>query len=295
MKIKRLICLLCALVLALTAVGCGSPNQADTDAVMAALEKFASCKSFTIVQTTECLETMRADGEEMVFNSRNELLLSLVTEPELQLMTVTSTTVEGEGDVFEQSKLSYIVPENGGYAEYSTDGNEWYKYSAEDSSALSGINASSITATFFADRLSYRKAGEEKLDSGKALRYEGILSGDDLIGMLGSYGYLNNVAAMSANQQTKIMENIQKDLKGVTVSVWLDEATGYPVRFEINMGKILKDLEESISKSLGNKASDSQYTISDCIISMTVSDFDAVEKIDLPAAAAAAKPYEVTE
>ena len=293
MKTKRIIAAVCALLLMLTAVGCGkSANSADTEAVMAALDKFSACKSFTIVQVTECRETITIDKQAQVYDSRNELLLSLQTEPELQIMRSTTVSAESEGDLFEKSSISYIIPENGGYSEYIFDGYEWLKISAEDGSDLEGINAASITATFFADQLSYYKAGEEQLDGGMAARDNGTLDGDALINMLGGFGYLNSVASMSENQQAKVMENLLKDLKGVTVSVWVDKATGYPVRFETDMGDVLKDIEKSISKSLGNKSMNSQYTISGCTISMVAKDFDAVGEIVLPADAASAKPYD---
>jgi len=295
MKKKRLISLICAALLAITAVGCSSSNPADTEAVMTALDKFGNCKSFTVIQTTECREIIRMDNEEQVYNSLNELELSLITEPALQMTSVSTTKVENEGDIFEQSSISYIVPYNGGYTEYIYNGAEWYKLSTEDGSALAGIGADSIVATFFADRLSYRKVGTESLDNGKAVRYEGKLGGDDLISMLGGFGYLNSVAAMSANQQAKIMENLLKDLNDVPVSVWVDEASGYPVRFQAGMSDILKDVDKSINKSLGNKASDSEYYITDCVISMTVKDINSVSEVVIPPEAASAKPYETAE
>ena len=293
---KRLLSLIFALLLVFSAAACGSsPTPEDTDAVMAALEKFSACKSFTMVQVTECLESIDFEGEKLSYNSHNETELSLIVEPALQLMSVNTTRVEGEGEYYEQFTASYVVPEGSIYTEYFTDGTVWYKSSSEDDSLLASINADAIADTFYADKLSYRKAGSEQLESGKAVRYDGKLAGEDLLTMLVSYGYLNNVTSMSENQQKKIADNLLKDLKGLTVSVWVDEVSGYPVRFEIDMSDILKDVEDSISKTLGDKASDSQYSITDCTISMTVKDFDAVGEIILPPEAASASIYEATE
>lgn len=97
---------------------------------------------------------------------------------------------------------------------------------------------------------------------------------------------------MSENQQAKIRDNLLKDLSGVNVKVWVAEENGYPVRFEISLSQILGELSDSIAKSLGNKSSVQQVTTGKCLLSMSLSDFNAVEKITLPPETANAQPYE---
>lgn len=97
---------------------------------------------------------------------------------------------------------------------------------------------------------------------------------------------------MSENQQAKIRDNLLKDLSGVNVKVWVDEENGYPVRFEISLSQILGELSDSIAKSLGNKSSVQQVTTGKYLLSMSLSDFNAVEEITLPPETANAQPYE---
>ncbi len=293
MKFTKVAAFFMAAMFMFGAAGCSSPagNAADTEAVMTAMDKFSACKSFTVVQTTEREETVTIEKETQEYVGATVVETGIIISPVPQMYSSTTASLGYDGEVLEQSIISYLIPENGGYTEYYSDGTEWFKYSVADSHALDGLGTGAVTSTFTADKLSYSKAGEETLESGKAIRYEGTLGGEDLVAMLESYGHLGSIAEMSENMQAQIKANLVKDLDDVTVSVWVDEASGYPVRFAVDLTDILKDFEKSVAKSLGNKVQ-SDWVITKYAISMTVKDFDAVEEFKLPAEALSAKPYE---
>ena len=294
MKIKRIFCAVCALMLMLSATGCSSMpqgNQADTDAVNAAVEKFRACESFTVAQHINWQESVNVDNDKQLYNAVNEMEISFISGEQPQMISYAMTKVENGGSTVEQSSISYIVPENGGYAEYVTDGNEWVKVTAEDSGFLTEISAASFVNAFFTEFISFAKVGEEELVSGKAVRYDGALSGEALVAMLDANGQLGDLASMSEKSQATIRENLIKDLGYLTISVWVDEASGYPVRFETKLTDILDDLNKSISKSLGNKVNN-EWAITEYVLSMSASDFNALTEIVLPAEAANAVPYE---
>lgn len=294
MNVKKILAGAFAAMFMLTASACGrsipSGNQADTDAVLAAVEKFRTCESFTVVQHIDWTESVTLDGDTQLYNASNEMAISFIGGEQPRMISSTVTRVENGGDIAEQSSLSYVIPEDGGYAEYATDGSQWLKAVSNDASALSGISAASFANAFFTDFISFAKVGEVELDSGKTVRYSGELSGEPLVAMLEANGQLGDLASMSENQRAKIMENLINDLGYMTVSVWIDEA-GYPVRFEVSLTEILDDLNESISKSLGNKTN-SEWAITDYVLSVSASDFDDVPEIVLPADAASATHYE---
>lgn len=293
MKFKKLLAVAFAAILMFTAVACGSSggNPADTEAVNAALDRFRSCTSFTASRIFRWQEAV-TDGElTELFDGRSEMSFSIITGEQPRMRLSTLMQVENGGDMVEQSSTSYLVPENGSYSEYSTDGYRWSVFSYEDGSALSAMNASYFIATFFTDDIGFSKAGEDNLAGGKATRYDGTVSGEALVTLLEVNGQLSDVSSMSESQQANIKGNLAKDLDGLTLSVWIDEASGYPVYFQVSLTEILEDMNESISKSLGNKSENSQWSITEYVISMSVSDFNAVEEIVLPPEAASATPY----
>lgn len=291
---KIISAILAAVLLVFTAAGCAAPsNQADTDAVSAALEKFRACKSFTVIQTSVGKETVTIDGEEYVYIGSTETEISIVTSP-AQLKTVTTARMETDSEPFEQVNISYIMPENGGYTEYFYDDSVWYTISTDDDTVLNGIGADFVASRFYVDQISFRKAGESELEGGKATRYDGALGGELLVSMLQANGLLSSISSMSENQQDKIIQDLVKALDNATVSVWVDAASGYPVRFEVSLTKTIKDMEKSINKTLGNKNSGEQYAITDYLMSMTAKDFDAFDSLVLPPETASAQPYDIS-
>lgn len=60
----------------------------------------------------------------------------------------------------------------------------------------------------------------------------------------------------------------------------------------LSMDEMLNYLNDSIAKSLGNKEAETQLEASVYTISMSLSNFNAVEDLVLPAEAASARPYE---
>lgn len=293
MKLKKFMGIVSALILIVfSASGCSSANQADTDAVNAAIDKFRACESFSLVQLSENQETVVFEGENYAYLAYSEMEMDLISGEDAQMRTGAKAFVSFDSEQTEQITASYIVPENGGYAEYLYDGAEWTKFTVEQSDALAGLSADSVAATFFTENVAFGKSGEETVNGIKALRYDGRLGGENLVGMLDANGLLGSISSMSANQQESIRKNLVKDLDDIVISVWIDEASGYPVRVELNMGDMMKELNDSIAKSLGNKESETQLEASVYTISMSLSNFNAVEDLVLPAEAASARPYE---
>ena len=111
MKIKRTLCLLFAVLLLLISAGCGGPasNQADTDAVKAAVDKFRACESFTLSQITEIEETVTAEGMSYVYSGINEMQLQLITKPEFSVMTQTTMSQEFDGEQKQQRSGEFCM------------------------------------------------------------------------------------------------------------------------------------------------------------------------------------------
>lgn len=292
MKIKRMLCVLCALSVMFGTVGCSAGMKSDEGAVQAAIDKFAACNSFRAVQRSERRETVAAEGLSYDYSGLNETAVELVYSPEAKMKSSVTVRHEFDGELTEQSALSYLLPENGGYTEYYNDGTGWYKLSTEETDILSGSYADSVARAFYVGSLEFGRAGVDELDSGKAQRYEAALGGEALVSYLEASGHLLSIAEMSENQQSKIKENLAKDLKSIPVKIWVDKASGYPVRFELSTTSILEDMEKSIARSLGNRTADIQWAVTEYTVSTTVSDFDAIGDIVLPEEAASAGPYE---
>ena len=294
MNKKRILALCCVLFLLVSAAGCSKAegNETDTNAVYEALKKLEDCTSCTSLQITERAESVTEAGQTHVYNSTTEMEITLITDPAIKMRTKTRYLEEYNGQKINQSNVSYIVPENGGYSEYYFDGMQWYSVFVEDAAAMSDVLISDFPAMFVPEGLSFCKKKTETLESGNATLYNASLYGTDLVSFLYIRGYLSNIASMSENQQNKIKENLAKDLGELTVSVWVDEASGYPVHFELDMTSILSDMNKSISKTLGNKTSEAQWTGTKHTMYMDLWGFNSVEDLVLPPESANATPID---
>ena len=294
---KKLLALCCAAILLLSATACGTAansNETDSEAVAAALAKLEDCTSCTALQITERGETVTDSGITYEYTGTSTLDIILVSDPEFKMMTETRTTTLFDGEETSQHVISYILPEDGGYREYYFDGTAWYYVFTEDMGAVPVIHVSDIAGMFVLEGLSFRKAKTETLDSGKAVRYDAALAGDELAAYLYNSGYLDSITSMSENQQKKICENLAKDLDALVISIWVDSASGYPVQFHLDMTDTLNGIETSISKTLGDPASETQWIVTRNAMTMILGDFNAVDDITVPAEALDALPYDTT-
>lgn len=290
MKRYRLAALLCAAALLLGLCACGS-SQSDTEAVHAALDKLYACKSLTTSQLTVREETITAEEESFVYSGSTAMEISMILEPETRVLATTTMKIAYADNSTEQTGVSYIVPEGDGYAEYYNENGTWYKVTASAEDGPLDLDITESTTLYLTEGMTFRKAGSDKLEGGTATRYECALKGELLVNLLESNGHLINIYEMSENQQQKIKENLAKDLKALTIRIWVNDGNGYPVRFEMDMAATLIELNASIAATLGTQP-DTTWTVNKFSMSMDLRDFNAVPAIEPPPEAANAQEYD---
>lgn len=292
---KRFYALLCSLPFLLSTVGCGitaKGNQNDTDAVNAALKQLENCTSCTVLQITEISESLVEDGSTYEHSGTTEVEITLITDPRLKMRNENRSRANYDGQDVSQQIISYILPEDGGYREYYFDGTEWYYVFVEDEESVPDIRITDLVSLFMLETESFGKAGAERLDGAETMRYDGNLGGTALVAYLENNGYLSNITSMSENQQNRIKDNLAEDLDSLTLSVWVNEESGYPVRFELDLSHVLVELEDIIAASLGNLTTDSQWILNKYSMTMILSNLNSVEDIVIPAEAKQAAPYD---
>lgn len=281
---KRAATLALAAMLALSLAACGGEN-ADA-AVTAALEKLKGAASMDAkMEVTIAYAGAEGSGDLTVTNTMS---VTMFTEPLKMKADVEMKMRSGE-DEYTQALTTYAIQEGGGVTQYATNGTDWAKKTAA-SADLEQYDARSSLVRYLEKGAGYKEAGTEQVEGADAAKYTGTVSGEALVELLDDTGSLGSISAMSADQQAKIRENL-KGLPPLTVSVWVDSASGCPARFEMDMSKLLADMEANIDETLGHPdLGDSAETpeIASYIVRMTLSNFDAATPFELPAEAAAA-------
>lgn len=281
---KRAGALALAALMALSLSACEGGDQ--TAAVEAAQAKLDAADSFESVYRTE-MEYSLADSEDGEART-NEMAVTLFTAPEPRLKASTSTVLTVGEESRSRSMTIYMLKEGEGYSQYLNSGTQWAKAPVE-AAAMEEMKPADSIQLFLNEGAEYKKAGTETLESGSAAKYESILGGAALVETLDSLGLLDSIGTMSEDQQSRIRADLEKNLKGQAVHIWVDEASGYPVRYEMDLTATVAEVAESISKTLGGYAQEGGQTISRAVISMTCGKFNSAAEIVLPDEAADAE------
>lgn len=72
------------------------------------------------------------------------------------------------------------------------------------------------------------------------------------------------------------------DIGELTEYIWIDEATLYPVKYEIDMTEVMAAMMDSVLESMGDEAEGVSMSFSKMKMTMHFSNFNSVEDFEMP-------------
>ncbi len=96
---------------------------------------------------------------------------------------------------------------------------------------------------------------------------------------------LSSGALDSANQlgmDTSQVDSMLDDLGELTIDLWIDEATLYPVKYEIDMTGAMDTLMTNMIAAMGEQGEGISMSIPKMAVSMTCSNYNGVTEIAIP-------------
>ena len=106
-----------------------------------------------------------------------------------------------------------------------------------------------------------------------------------------STGVLDSLT--SAGLDTSQLESMFQDLGDLPITLWIDEAEYYPVKYEMDMTEMMNSMMSNVLASMGDQAEGVTMEYTKALISMTCSDYNAAADFTIPdEAKAAATPAE---
>ena len=285
---KRAGALALAALLAVSLSACAGGDQ--TAEVEAAQAKLEAAESFDSVYRTELEYSVEDEegGEARTMSVVNEMAVTLFTAPEPRLKASATVEATAGEESMSQNTNIYMLREGEGYSQYLNIGERWAKMAVE-ASAMEEMKPADSIQLFLTEGAAYRKVGTETLEGGNAVKYESTIKGAALVETLDGVGLLKSISSMSEDQQNRIKDDLEKNLKGQAVHIWVDEAGGYPVRYEMDLTGTMAEAEASISKTLGGYDGGDSQTLTRAVISMTCTRFNDATEIVLPDEAAGAE------
>lgn len=268
-----------ALVLALGLTACGGKDGGDGDAASAMLSARESMQKVSSMSYIYSMEmSMKADGEtvEMTVDGTADMTMDPVaakmtmnmnmlgmslTGIELYMVQEGSQTVTYTGmDLFGQGEKTWTKTAGGD----GSTGVSMEQYNAKDSFDL-----------YLKNGANFKAMGTETVQGAPATRYEGVIAKDMLKDTLEKSGSMEQLDSMvDAN-----IDDVLKKVGDISVTMWLDNETGLPVKYVIDMTNFLVGMMELAAENAGESA---DVSADKFVVSMEVTKYNGVGEIKVP-------------
>ena len=278
---KRLFAMILTLAMALSLSACGSFEAR----VARAAKKLQSTKSMHMDMSVSFDIALSMLGQELGIDFDMDVESDMFMDP-LQAKMIMTMNSMGESS----SILSYAEKNDESYTLYvsADDGTTWQKRSVDVSELPAQLNASNAMdqlSLFIESAQSFQEVGTEQINGSDAVRYDGTLKGEAVAKAMELSGILDTFSSQFGGE----LDLSAFDDSSIPASIWIDTKSGYIVRYDLDMteimGQVLKTMLSSTMESAG-LADMSELVngveLNNCLASVVLSQFNAVEPFQIP-------------
>lgn len=298
-KGKRFFGLMLATMLTFSLVACGdkgnnssptsgttrtegnSESQVETtteavDAMAAALENIKDVTNLETKMIMEMDMTISAQGQEQAVESITTMDMVCFTDPTKIKMDMTMDM----GDLGSVTQNIYgEVAEDGTCTMYLYDGASWQSQ-VVGVADLEQYDARSNILSVIDENVTYTLEGTEQVDGANAFKYSNVVKGDDMKETLRSSGALDSVSSLGLDSSQ--IDSMLDGLGEMTEYIWIDEATLYPVKYEVDMTEVMDNLMVNLVTAMGEQAQGMSINVPKMKMIMTCSNFNNAADFTIP-------------
>ena len=250
--------------------------QPDVDPMEEAMKNMESVTSMEAQMIMDMDMTISADGQEQAVESTTTMDMVYFSDP-LKIKMDMTMDMGAQGSMNMQV---YAEPsESGTYTVYMFDGQSW---STQESaaSALTDYDARSNMMGYIGDASQYTQEGTEQVNGANAYKYSYVLTEEEMKQQMIDSGALDSVSqlGLDVSQVDSMLDNLGE----VTAYVWVDEATMYPVKYEMDMTTVMNSLMTNMIEALGDQAQGLNMSVPEMKVVMTCSNFNNAADFTVP-------------
>lgn len=268
---RRFVALTLVLLMTLGLFACAkTPEQVLT----AAVAKLAKQESMHY----EMKMKMAMDMGIVSLNLSTAMSADLTMNP----LAMAATTVMDMGVLGKMEMPMYVGMENGRIYSYVTaDGSNWVKSEMDETAFRKDYNMAQTLEQYVKTAQSFTEMAVETVNGADAVRYDGLLSGDAIGALMTSTGISEQLASLGIDEAA--LTEAARGMENLTVSIWIDQRTGLPVKYYIDMTAMMKTIGNALTglPALAGAA----LSFGSVTVEMTLSNFGGVEEIVIPEAA----------
>lgn len=291
-KTKRALAALSALTLGLSLTACGGGGQQSTgdsgtdamtpaERVAAAEEKMSALTSLSIDMTQDIGMSFAMADQSQELNMSTKMQMDVIQEPLKAKGTMQIDMGEELGGV--QDVELYIMTEDDAANVYMQMGGQWIKQSVTEAE-LGQYDAADSLELYLDSAADFAEAGTEQVGGADATKFTGVIKGDKLYDVIEESGVLGSLGQTGTNVSEDELKAMLSELGDLPMSVWIN-ADGYPVQYEMDMSQMIDSILQKALEMEGAADQGMTMTVSKAAMSLTCSNFDAVEDFELPAEA----------
>ena len=259
-------------------VGCGERNPDELWA--AAKENIVTTKSARLHMTMDMAFDLQGETTSMTMKMEE----ACTQDP---LSAEVNMTMD-MGGLGKMDTTMYLVQEGKEYVSYTKvsggilgDEDVGWSQSTIDVTDLKQYNAMDNAKLYLDVLNSFQSAGKEAIGSYNTIRYDGKVTGQDISKMLDTLG--DNVSSMLSTADASTMADLFSQLDGIPMSVWIDQKTALPVRYEMDLSGMVNQLMRTMINALSSLSSEAvDFQVSKARVTVECSDYNAVAPITVP-------------
>ncbi|HJF52501.1 MAG TPA: hypothetical protein K8V27_06260 [Butyricicoccus pullicaecorum] len=291
-KTKRALAALSALTLTLSLTACGGGGQQSTgdsgtdamtpaERVAAAEEKMSALTSLSIDMTQDIGMSFAMADQSQELNMSTKMQMDVIQEPLKAKGTMQIDMGEELGGV--QDVELYIMSEDDTANVYMQMGGQWIKQSVTEAE-LGQYDAADSLELYLDSAADFAEAGTEQVGGADATKFTGVIKGDKLYDVIEESGVLSSLGQTGTDVSEDAIKSMLSELGDLPMSVWIN-ADGYPVQYEMDMSQMIDSILQKALEMEGAADQGMTMTVSKAAMSLTCSNFNAVEDFELPAEA----------
>ena len=290
-KTKRALAALSALTLTLSLTACGGGQQSTGDSgtdamtpaerVAAAEEKMSALTSLSIDMTQDIGMSFAMADQSQELNMSTKMQMDVIQEPLKAKGTMQIDMGEELGGV--QDVELYIMTEDDAANLYMQMGGQWIKQSVTEAE-LGQYDAADSLELYLDSAADFAEAGTEQIGGADATKFTGVIKGDKLYDVIEESGVLSSLGQTGTDVSEDAIKSMLSELGDLPMSVWIN-ADGYPVQYEMDMSQMIDSILQKALEMEGAADQGMTMTVSKAAMSLTCSNFNAVDDFELPAEA----------
>ena len=290
-KTKRALAALSALTLTLSLTACGGGQQSTGDSgtdamtpaerVAAAEEKMSALTSLSIDMTQDIGMSFAMADQSQELNMTTKMQMDVIQEPLKAKGTMQIDMGEELGGV--QDVELYIMTEDDAANLYMQMGGQWIKQSVTEAE-LGQYDAADSLELYLDSAADFAEAGTEQVGGADATKFTGVIKGDKLYDVIEESGVLSSLGQTGTDVSEDAIKSMLSELGDLPMSVWIN-ADGYPVQYEMDMSQMIDSILQKALEMEGAADQGMTMTVSKAAMSLTCSNFNAVDDFELPAEA----------